>query len=82
MASFRLAKRNKNTATIYKYLSFASTLASFSFIRSNRDLSFGLLGGSFVFSLFSNRHIIQYNQHLDKAIWQYNKDVLFPGNTQ
>jgi hypothetical protein len=82
MASFMFAKKNKTTATVYRYLSLASILASFSFIRSNRDLSYGLLGGSIVFSLFSARHITLYNQHLDRAIWQYNKDVLFPGNPQ
>jgi hypothetical protein len=55
---------------------------SVSFIRSNRALAYGLLGGSMVFTFFGARHITLYNQYLDRALWQYNKDVLFPGNPQ
>ena len=80
MASFNMAKKNRTTATVYRYLSVASMLASVSFIRNNRDLAYGFLGGGIVFSLFGARHQTLYNQHLDRALWQYNKEILFPEN--
>jgi hypothetical protein len=80
MVSFNLAKRNRNTAIVYRYISLASALASISFIRGNRDLAYGFLGGNIVFTILGARHMTLYKQHLDRALWLYNKDVLFPGN--
>ena len=78
MASFRLAKKNKSLSAVFRYLSFFSFLVSTSFINSDRNTSYILLGGAFLFTIGSGRYSSLYQQNLDRALWQYNKDVLFP----
>lgn len=78
MASFKLAKKNKSMSAVFRYLSLLSFLASTSFIKSDRNTSYILLGGAFLFTIGSGRYSSLYQQNLDRALWQYNKDVLFP----
>ncbi len=80
MASFKLAKKNKSMSTVFRYLSLLSFLASTSFIKSDRNTSYILLGGAFLFTIGSGRYNSLYQQNLDRALWQYNKDVLFPSD--
>lgn len=75
MASFRLAKKNKTLSAVFRYLSLFSVLASTSFIKSDSNTSYILLGGSFLFTIGSGRYGSLYQQNLDRALWQYNKDV-------
>jgi hypothetical protein len=80
MASLRLAKKNKTLSAVFRYLSLLSVLASISFTNSDRNTSYILLGGSFLFTIGSGRYSSLYQQNLDRALWQYNKDVLFPSD--
>jgi hypothetical protein len=49
------------------------------FVKSNRNLAYGFLGGQFVSMAVAGTYRRASMQHLDQAIWQRNKDYLFPG---
>jgi Tfp pilus assembly ATPase PilU len=55
-----------------------SGIAAIGFINSNRNVSYAGLGGQLVFMMLSTNHAQRANQHLDRALWLYNKDILFP----
>jgi hypothetical protein len=56
----------------------ACAVTAISFINSNQDLSYGFIGGQVFFIILGSRHAKLSSQHLDRALWQYNKEVLFP----
>lgn len=74
------AKKQRTTGTILRYLSVFSGLAAVGVAANNgrRNLAYGLFGGQMVFLLGSMRYSNMSAQSLDRALWQRNKDVLFP----
>lgn len=76
---YMLAKRKKTIGTIFMFTSLASGIASIASIRSNRNLAYGFLGGQYVTMMVSMANRRASMEHLDRAIWQRNKDYLFPG---
>ncbi len=78
--SYDKAKRSRTTSRV---LSIASILTGFASIAiladgGNRKTASLLLGGQIVLAIGGNRYKAQSAQFLDKAIWQRNKDLLFP----
>ena len=80
LADYKLAKKNKTKGKIFTLLSFASGIAGLSFYNSNRNLSYVFFGGQITLLFGSQSCFRSYGNHLNKAIWQRNKDYLFPGN--
>jgi hypothetical protein len=80
LAGYEKSRKLKTTATIFRFLSLAAGIASVSVAAKgqNRDLAYGLLAGQFATMYAAMRYSSLSMQSLDRAIWQRNKDVLFP----
>jgi hypothetical protein len=75
---YRQAKNSRNVRMILSGLSLISSVAAIAYIDRNINTTYTLLGSSFLLSIGSGYYLKQYNERLDKAIWQRNKDLLFP----
>ena len=80
LAGYEKSRKLKTTATVFRVLSLAAGLTAVSVAAKgqNRELAYGLLAGQFVSMFVSSRYATMSVQSLDRAIWQRNKDVLFP----
>ena len=80
LAVYEKSRKLKTTATVFRVLSLAAGLTAVSVAAKgqNRELAYGLLAGQFVSMFVSSRYATMSVQSLDRAIWQRNKDVLFP----
>jgi len=80
LAGYDRAKKYKTTSTIFRLASLAAGIATIAVIANNgnRSTASVLLGGQFVFSMIGGRYGMLSTQSLDKALWQRNKDLLFP----
>lgn len=80
LAGYEKSKKYKTTGTIYRYISMAAGIAAVSVAAKgqNRDLAYGLMAGQFVTMFIGMRYSILSMQSADRAIWQRNKDLLFP----
>ena len=80
MAAYEKAKKYKTTSTIFRLASIAAGIATIAVIANNgnRNTASLLLGGQFVLSMVGGRYGMLSTQSLDKALWQRNKDLLFP----
>jgi hypothetical protein len=80
LAGYEKFRKLKTTATVFRVLSLAagSTAVSIAAKGQNRELAYGLLAGQFVSMFVSSKYSAFSTQSLDRAIWQRNKDVLFP----
>jgi hypothetical protein len=80
LAGYEKSRKLKTTATVFRVLSMAAGLTAVSVAAKgqNRELAYGLLAGQFVSMFVSSRYATMSVQSLDRAIWQRNKDVLFP----
>jgi len=76
---YQISKRKNTVSRILSLVSMASGLTGISFIRSNRDLAFVLLGGQYLTMMAAGSYRHSSRQHLDRAILIRNKDYLFPG---
>lgn len=74
------AKKYKTISQIFSFASIFAGLAAMSTIsgNGNRNTMYILIGGQIVLSLTGGRYRMLYTENLDRAIWQRNKDVLFP----
>lgn len=74
------AKKQRTTITIFRYASLATSIAFLGVAanNTNRNLAYGFLGGQMVFFMMSMHYQGLSTQNLDRALWQRNKDVLFP----
>lgn len=81
LAGYEKSRKYKTTSTIFRYISLAAGMAAVSIAAKgqNRDLAYGLLAGQFVTFSISMRYSVLSMQSMDRALWQRNKDVLFPG---
>lgn len=75
---YRQAKNSRNVRMLLSGLSIVSGVAAIAYIDRNINTTYTLLGSSFLLSVGSGYYLKQYNERLDKAIWQRNKDLLFP----
>lgn len=80
--AYHQSKKYRNTAMIFSFVSLASGITSLAIIANNnsgnRTTALIFLGGQFAFSLGARRYTSLSQQSLDRAIWQRNKDLLFP----
>lgn len=76
---YQISKKKNTVSRILSVVSMAAGLTAISFIRTNRDLAFGLLGGQYLCMAVSSTYRRSSRQHLDRAILIRNKDYLFPG---
>lgn len=81
LAGYEKSKKYKTTSTVFRFVSLAAgvTAVSVAAKGQNRDLAYGLLAGQFVTMFIGMRYSTLSMQSVDRAIWQRNKDVLFPG---
>lgn len=76
--SYKKAKKNKTISLILSGASILSGLVGITYINNNRNAAYTLIAGQFVLSFAAGYYNRQYNEWLDRAIWQRNKDLLFP----
>lgn len=76
---YKIAKRKNTVSRILSLASIASGLVGISFINSNRNLAYVLIGGQYITLMGSGYYRHSSRQHLDRAIFIRNKDYLFPG---
>ncbi len=81
LAGYEKSRKYKTTSTVFRFLSLAAGVMAVSVAAKgqNRDLAYGLLAGQFVTMFIGMRYSTLSMQSVDRAIWQRNKDVLFPG---
>jgi len=81
MDGYQKAKKLAATSTVLRIISFAASVAAVSVAANNgnRNTAFILLGGQVVFGLAAAKYYGMSRSTLDRALWQRNKDVLFPG---
>jgi hypothetical protein len=72
--------RNYKTASILRLTSLAATVSSIFFIRSNRNVTYGLLGASLVTNTISFRFSITGRKLLHRAVFKHNEELLFGGS--
>lgn len=72
------AKKHRTTATVLRLFSAAATIASIAFISGeNRTATYVTWGGQIALNLAGFHFQTKGNQHLDRALFQRNKDLLF-----
>lgn len=79
--SYDKAKSYRNTSLFFRIGSIVCGLASIAVIannRNNRNTAYALLGGQFALIYGASKYIVLSNKSLDRALWQRNKDLLFP----
>ena len=77
--SYDKAKRTGKTAKFLTYAGIIANAAVLTFIvNNNRNVAYISLGAQFVLIGVSGSYRRQSAQHLDRALWQRNKDFLFP----
>lgn len=81
LAAYNKAKGYKTYSTVFRIASLAVTLTSLAIIadNGNRNTINLLLVGEIVLGLGTGRFGMLSAQSIDRALWQRNKDVLFPG---
>lgn len=80
LAGYEQAKKYRNTSNVFRYISLAASVAAVgvAVTGNNRNLAYGLLGGQMLTTIGAMRYSQLSTQSLDRALWQRNKDVLFP----
>lgn len=78
--SYDKAKRTGTTARILLYASMAANLGVLAFLaNNNRNGAYVSFGVQLALVAGSGSYRRQSMQYLDRALWQRNKDYLFPG---
>jgi hypothetical protein len=81
--SYMKAKKFKTISTVMRWASFLAGLSSLAVIANNGNTNTAvvLLGGQVALGYSASKYGHMSAQNLDRALWQRNKDLLFP-NTQ
>jgi hypothetical protein len=81
LISYEQAVKYRRVNKILSGLSVISNLAMLSIIanRGNRNIAFGLATLQFGFILTARKYQSLSNRSIDRALWQRNMDVLYPG---
>ena len=76
------SKRCRTTSTILRYASMLSGFIYLGIAANNgkKNTAYLFLGSQMVFLFTSRNYAIMASQNLDRALWQRNKDLLFPVN--
>jgi hypothetical protein len=84
LASYLKARNYRTTSKILNYAGLITGIASISVLANhgNRNTAFILYGGYFVLLTTSIRYSALSTQNLDRALWQRNKDLLFPASQE
>ncbi len=83
-AHYMRAKKYKTISTIFKFVSLATGITGLILIsdrnltRSRQNMAYGFFAGQLISSIGAGRYTELSGQSLDKALWQRNKDLLFP----
>ncbi len=72
--------RNYKTASILRLTSLAATVGSFFFIKSNRNVTYGLLATSVVTNTIGLRFSLTGRKLLHRAVFKFNEELLFGEN--
>ena len=77
---YQKAKKHSTISRIFMYASVFAGVAAIGVLadHGNRDLVYGLYAGQFALMFGGMRYRSLSMQSLDRALWQRNKDVLFP----
>ena len=77
---YNKARKYITTSTVLRIVSFASSMAALSIAASNgnRKAAYFLLGGQIVFGFAAAKYSGMSKSTMDRALWQRNKDLLFP----
>ena len=77
---YNKAKKYMTTSTILRIVSLASSMAALSIAANNgnRNTAYVLLGGQVVFGFAAAKYYGMSKSTMDRALWQRNKDLLFP----
>jgi hypothetical protein len=81
LASYTKARKYRTTSMVLRIISAVSGIAAIAVIsnnNSNQNLAYGFLGGQLVFGIGAGRYSMLSAQSTDRALWQRNKDLLFP----
>ena len=80
LASYTKARQYKTTGKILGYLSMITGFATIAVIANsgNRNTAYIFLGGQFILGAGAAKYNQLSSQNLDRALWQRNKDLLFP----
>ncbi len=80
MDGYNKAKKYMTTSTILRFASLAASIAVLSVAANNgnRNTAYILLGGQIVLGFTAAKYSGMARSTLDKALWQRNKDLLFP----
>ncbi len=77
-ADYKMAKKFKTLKTIMTVATMATVIAAPSIVKRDKPSTFyTVIGLQFAFTMGSSTFGKLSNQHLDRALWQRNKDVLF-----
>jgi hypothetical protein len=84
LASYTKARNYRTTSTILRYAAMLTGLASIGVAANNgnKNTVIILLGGQLALGLAGAKYGTLSSQNLDRALWQRNKDLLFPGRQQ
>ena len=81
LASYTKARKYRTTSMVLRIISAVSGIAAIAVIsnnNSNQNFAYGFLGGQLVFGIGAGRYSMLSAQSTDRALWQRNKDLLFP----
>ncbi len=80
LISYTKSRKYRNTSKIFSYASMFAGLAAVSILANNgnRNLALGFYGGHMLTMYGSMKYRSLSTQSLDRALWQRNKDLLFP----
>jgi len=82
--SYEKAKKYRTTGFVFRLLSMGASLVSIALVSDNtnnysqRTAIYLALGGQVLTTFVAGKYYQQSSQSLDKALWQRNKDLLFP----
>lgn len=82
LESYTQAKKYRTVSTILRYVSLVAGFSALGIAANNgnKNTVIIFLGGQLVTGLGSSRYAHLSTQSLDRALWQRNKDLLFPGS--
>lgn len=84
MASYTKAKQYRTISFVLRFVSLAANIAVLAMVSNRnltgnqRTLAYGFLGGDVLLNITAGKYYQLSTQSLDRALWQRNKDLLFP----
>lgn len=76
--SYKLYKKNNRTGAILPVIGLVAVVGGLIISKDNRTPGFVIILGGNTISIIGSVFRRVANNHLQKAVWAYNRDVLFP----